>query len=155
MKRSEKKLGEILVGKGVLTMAQLEVALAEQKLTKEFLGAIAVKMGYVKEHDLVKALAAQFSLPVLVTKEMYIDWELVKQFSPSRILQDKCFPVTREEFVIIIAIENPLDVWALKRAEDECRGAIPRFALVSPSDMEDLIKRYNQYMRGIIFGKLE
>jgi len=91
----------------------------------------------------------------LSAKNLYIDWELVKQFSPSFILQDKCFPIKKDEWSVTIAIINPLDVWAMKKAEDESRGLKTKFVLVSMSDMEDLAKRYNQFMRGNIFDKLK
>jgi len=144
-----------LLEKGAIKPDQLQDALFEQKMTKEFLGAVLVKKNYISEIDLLKALASQFNIPVLSAKNLYIDWELVKQFSPSLILQDKCFPIKKDEWSVTIAIINPLDVWAMKKAEDESRGLKTKFVLVSMSDMEDLAKRYNQFMRGNIFDKLK
>lgn len=155
MKRSEKKLGAILVDSGVITETQLEDALEEQKITKEYLGAILVNKQYASETNILKALALQFNLPVISVKNIKIDWNLTKQFSPSLVLQDKCFPIKKEEFSITVAIINPLDAFVLKRAEDESRGLRVRFVLVSLADMEELIRQYKQFMRGIVFGKLE
>ena len=154
MKRIEKKLGEILVAKGVIKAASLDDALAEQKLTKEFLGAILVRKRYINEGDLLKALAEQFAIPVMSLSNTYIDWTLAKSFNPSVILQDKCFPVKRDEWTVTVAIVNPLDVWALKRAEEQSRGLTTKFVLVSIADMEEATGRYRQFMRGTISGML-
>ncbi len=155
MKRSEKKLGEILTAKGLIKAGQLANALAEQKTTKEFLGAILIKHNYIRETDLLKALAEQFNIGIIDAGTVYIDWDVVKQFSPSLILQDKCFPFRKDESSITVAIINPLDAWSLKKAEDESGGVSLKYVLVSPAGMEELAQRYRQYMRGIIFGKLE
>ncbi|MFA5147373.1 MAG: hypothetical protein WC515_08355 [Candidatus Omnitrophota bacterium] len=155
MKRSEKKLGEILIEKGVIRGAELEDALKEQKLTKEFLGAIVVRKGYVSEASFLKALSEQFGIPLLSMKDAYINWDLAKEFRPSVILENKCFPVRKDDWSLTIAIINPLDAWALKNAEMETRGLKPKFVLVSPPDMEDVIQRYKQFMRSTASGMLE
>lgn len=154
MRRSDKRLGEIFIGKGLVTAEQLDEALKEQRLTREFLGAILVKRYYVSENDLLKALADQFNIPIVSLKDMYIDWDLAKQFSSSLIVQNKCFPFKKDEWAVTVAITNPLDAWALKKAQEEAGGLPVKFVLVSSGDMEDAIKRYNQFMRGMIFGKL-
>jgi type IV pilus assembly protein PilB len=155
MKKSEKKLGEILLKRGIINAEQLEGALAEQKLTKEFIGSIVVKRHYIAESDLVRALAEQFNLPMISLGNSYIDWDASKQFSPSLVLDHKCLPIKKDGKSITIAIVNPLDVWAIKRAEDEARGLDTNFVLVSMTDMEEISKRYKQFMRGIILDKLE
>jgi len=154
MNRREKKLGEILVDKGIIGAAQLADALEEQKATREFLGAILVKKGYVKERDFLKALSEQFNIPLAGLKDVYIDWDFVKGFSPSLIIQNKCFPLKKDEWSVMIAITNPLDVWALKKAEEEAKGLKANFVLVSQEDMEEIIERYRQFMRGTISGML-
>ena len=43
------RLGEILIHRGVATMDQIEIALFEQKKSKEHLGKILVRMGFATE----------------------------------------------------------------------------------------------------------
>ncbi|MCX7023531.1 MAG: hypothetical protein NT080_02795 [Spirochaetes bacterium] len=51
------QLGEILIGKGIITAAQMETALAEQKKNPgERIGAILLKLGYVTEAQVKAAL---------------------------------------------------------------------------------------------------
>ncbi|OGW74896.1 MAG: hypothetical protein A2Z72_06320 [Omnitrophica bacterium RBG_13_46_9] len=155
MKRSDKKLGAILVEKKIISASQLDNAISEQEFTREFIGAILIKKGYVSERDLLNALSEQFGIPFYSLKDIYIDWGLVEKFNPSTILENKCFPVKREKDSITIAILNPLDAWALKKAEDGARGLAAKFVLVSQSDMEEAIKRYKQFMRRSASDMLE
>ncbi len=148
-----RRLGEMLVEKGLLTSGQLSLVLAEQQSTKEFLGTILVKHSIIKEEDLARALSEQFKMPFVSLKTHYIQWELVKQFSSGLILEHKCFPLSSSELRVTFAIINPLDAWALKMAEEESRGLKPEFVLATESDMQEMIKRYKQYTRSNI-GKL-
>src|SRR5437660_12271756 len=57
--RKSKKLGEILVEKGLITRDQLEQALEQQSRTDHLLGRVLIDLGVVKEPDLMAALAGQ------------------------------------------------------------------------------------------------
>jgi type IV pilus assembly protein PilB len=150
MVKSQKRIGEILVEKGLISKEQLEVALKEQLSTKEFLGEVLLRKKQIEEQDLLKVLSEQFHIAVVTLKDRYIDWKLVKDFSPSLILEYKCFPVEKRGRAVIFAITNPLDAWALKKAEEEARDQEVKFVLASAQEMEEAINRYKQYMRGNI-----
>lgn len=147
MFRIKKKLSEILIERGLITGEQLTEALDEQRKTNEFLGKVLIRKNQLKEKDLLEALAEQFNIPLVGLKYKYIDWHLAKQFSLALILDYKCFPVSKDEWSVTIAITNPLDVWAIKKAEEEARGLKLRLVLVSEGDMKEAIQRYQQYIR--------
>jgi hypothetical protein len=150
MIRSPKRLGDILIEKGLITQEVLDDALREQRETKEFLGAILLRKKRIKEADLLTALSEQFHIPLFSLKDKYIDWNLVKGFSASLILDYRCFPVAKDDWSITMAITNPLDIRVLKRVEDEAKGLRLKLVLVSEGDINDSIKRYNSYLRGNI-----
>ena len=81
-------------------------------------------------------------------KNRYIDWDFVDRFSPSLIMEHKCLPLGCDGFVMTVAITNPLDAWALKRAEEETRGYKLNLVLVAEGEMREVIKRYQQHIRG-------
>jgi len=58
------QLGELLVHKGVLTEAQLEIALAEQRQSGAPLGEILVRLGFSKGPTIANALAEQHGGPL-------------------------------------------------------------------------------------------
>lgn len=147
MIRSQRKLGEILVKKGLISDDKLKEALNEQARTKEFLGAILIKKRQIKEHDLLSVLSEQFGMPVVSLQNKYIDWDVARSFSASLILDYKCMPFQRNDSSVTIAITNPLDAWVLKKAEEEARGLEIKFVLVSQEDINEALSRYQKYMR--------
>jgi type IV pilus assembly protein PilB len=148
MDKKHRRLGEILIDKGLITAEQLEDALKEQKRTKEFLGKILIKKKLIKEKDLMSVLSEQFSIPFVSIRYQYIDWNFVRKFSSALILEYKCFPLQEENNTVVIAITNPLDVWALKRIEEETMGFNFRLVLATEQDMQEAINRYKEYIRG-------
>jgi F-type H+-transporting ATPase subunit beta len=60
---TQPQLGEILVAQKLITPEQLEKALARQRETGEPLGSALVKLGYISEHKLLRALAEQLDRP--------------------------------------------------------------------------------------------
>jgi type IV pilus assembly protein PilB len=62
MARSRRKLGDILVGWGVMTAAQAEQASQMAKGSGKRLGDTIVEAGFAKEDVVAKALANQFGM---------------------------------------------------------------------------------------------
>ena len=148
--KKEKRLGQMLLEKKLIIEGQLQAALTEQHETKEFLGTILVNHSIISDQDLVRTLSEQFGIPVVNIKDTYIRWEFVTQFSPALIVEHQCFPLSSDEWSVTFVIVNPLDMWALSRAQEEARGLRAKFALVSQSDMREALRRYREYMRGTI-----
>jgi len=146
MAKSQKRLGELLIEKGRITPQQLESALMEQSRTKEFLGAILLKKKLITEKDLLETLSDQFGIPLVSLKNKYIDWQLLKGFSPSLIMDYRCLPVKKDAHAVTFAISNPLDVWVLKKAEEETRGLSMKLVLASQADIDEAIRRYRQHI---------
>ena len=144
---SQKKLGDILVEKGLISVTQLHDALAIQKQTKEFLGDIVVRKRYIQKRDLLRALSEHFKIPHISTRYRYVHWDLVDMFSPSVILDYRCFPLKRDKYSVTFAITNPLDMWVRKKIEGETKGFDFEFALISTEDMKDLIDRYREHLK--------
>jgi type IV pilus assembly protein PilB len=150
MDRRQKRLGEILLEKGLINREQLNHALGQQKKEQGFLGEILLKSGRIRERELLEALSEQFNIPLVSLKDKYINWALVKQFSPSLILDYHCFPVARDDQSVTMAVNNPMDVWVLKKAEEEAKGLGLKLVLVCSGDMEEAVHRYQEYVRGNI-----
>ena len=140
MERTEKQLGKILIDKGLIRLEQLDDALAEQSRTKKFLGHILLKKRYIEEKDLLGALSEQFNIPVGSIKDKYINWDFVKKFSLSLILEHKCLPIQKDNISVTVAISNPLDVWMLKELEEETAGFKLKFILISEREMEKVLE---------------
>jgi type IV pilus assembly protein PilB len=129
--------------------------LEQQKINKEFLGQILLASGRIKETDLLSALSEQFNIPLVSLKDKYIDWNLVKQFSSSLIQDYRCFPVARDDEYVTVAVNNPLDAWVLHKAEEELKGLKLKLVLASSQDLDEVIHRYTEFIRGNISKLLD
>ncbi|HHE47256.1 MAG TPA: pilus assembly protein PilB, partial [Bacteroidetes bacterium] len=92
------KLGEILVGAGVITEEQLKKTLAEQKYSGEKIGDLFIKLGYAVEEQVYAGLAHQMNME-------FIDNEKLLEASEDAVrLIPEAF--ARENTLIASALEN-------------------------------------------------
>ena len=85
-----KKLGEMLVGSGVLTEEQLEPAIAEARRLGRWLGEYLVAEGLVTPADLAMALSLQLNVPFIDLKRHAVQpqaLELVPIVSDSAVFR--------------------------------------------------------------------
>ncbi len=139
-----KRLGEILIGKGIITPDQLEEALKVQRSTGEFLGKLLVRRGWLTEDQLLTALSEQFGIPRVRLEDEEIDWTLSQGYSPTLLLERTCFPIREDPTSVTVAIANPLDAWTLSAIEGEARGRKVRLVLAAPWEIAAAIHEVHQ-----------
>ncbi|MCM8800530.1 MAG: hypothetical protein NC912_00730 [Candidatus Omnitrophica bacterium] len=146
MKEMPKRLGEILLEKGLITEAQLYDALAEQSLSNKFLGTILVTKGWITEHQLMEALAEQFNMPLVELKKDQVNMELSNLLSSSLILDHKCFPIEQTPDTLTVAIVNPLDAVAISKIEQEAKPRKIKLVLVTEENLKEILLDYRRYI---------
>ena len=57
------RIGKILVDEKLITTDELNTALGEQQKTKEMLGEILIRLGFVTEKAMLRALGKQQGIP--------------------------------------------------------------------------------------------
>src|SRR5262249_47811713 len=72
------RLGDRLVAEGLITPDQLHRALAAQKGTRDKLGGILVRMGFITEDKLLAFLSQQYNVPSITLTQLDIDPEVLK-----------------------------------------------------------------------------
>ncbi len=112
---NQKKIGEILVREGIITAKQLSLALEEQRESKEPLplGKSLLKLGFISEDELAKALAKQKSYPFIELSNYPIDQEAARLITSRLAKQYSLIPIGFSENKLLVAMANPLDVVAL------------------------------------------
>jgi type IV pilus assembly protein PilB len=108
------KLGEILVGQGVISEDMLAQALEEQKTDGEKLGTTLIRMGFLTDAELLKALSKHFGVRAvdLKTKEPN---DSVLQLIPGDIAAKyMVVPVARFGRKLTLAMLNPHDMTAIE-----------------------------------------
>lgn len=139
-----KRIGELLVGKSLITRNQLDQALMRQQTTKEFLGTILVQMGAIEPDVLQATLAEQFHLPQASLAPEQVDWAVPKSFPNSVLADGKCFPFRQEGETVTVAVANPLDAWALSAVEDAAGFRKVKAVLVSERELQAALQAYRQ-----------
>ena len=150
-----KRIGEILVERGIINSEQLQEVLKEQKMTKEFIGNVLLRRGYVKEDTLLEILSDQYGMGHFSIKDRYINLNLVRKFPYSLISKYRCFPIEEDEESVTVAVINPLDAVAIAEIERVVSPLKLKLVLTSRTDMAEVIKRYRQYRNRFIRSLIE
>jgi type IV pilus assembly protein PilB len=110
-------LGEILTEGGLITEMQLTSALHSQGTWGGKLGSTLVRMGFVKEEDILCCLAAQLRLPAVDFKRVKVSPRAIQEI-PLRIVEKyDVVPVALKEEAgkktIILAMSDPTNLDAI------------------------------------------
>ena len=137
-----KKLGEILIEKGIITERQLTLALDEQKATGDFLGKCLIAHGWASEEQVLRALSEQFSIPFVHLTVKDIQWDIAGQYSFALFNEHLCFPVKQDHTSLTLAICDPLNAWVMSEIESQARGRTVKVVLATPSEIKQMIEEY-------------
>ena len=114
MKLKAKRLGEILVARGVVTEADLEKALVEQRQTKGFLGQILLRRGVIKKRDLAEALEDQLGVSSVELSELMIPSEIASYLPENMVRTYRAIPFKVDDNVLSVAMADPLNLTAIE-----------------------------------------
>lgn len=110
MLATKKQLGEILMSHRILTQAQLDEALQDQRDNPRPLGRILIQKGFITEKLLLQALAAQKGISA-----WHLDQDPPHQAALAKLNQQICrdnsvLPVRVQGNLLILAMKNPDDI---------------------------------------------
>lgn len=132
------RLGEILVRAGVLEEAQLNEALAQQKETKEPIGEILTKMGFVTEEKIKYALELQFGVKHINLKQARIPAEVLKLLPEPLLKQYQMIPVAVNQ--LTVALVDPNNILAIDEIRKRLKGVSVVPAVCTESDFWETLK---------------
>src|SRR5712692_5663746 len=140
--RKTKQLGEILLDEGLIDGEQLGRALVEQNRTERRLGRILVDMGFVREADLVPALAKQIGLDFIALSDQTIDPTAAALLPEPVARRYRALPIGyTEEARLIVAMADPANLFAL----DDIRtitGMDIQPVVATAADIDAAIRKY-------------
>jgi len=111
------RIGDLLIEFKIIDNEQLQEAVAEQKKSRERLGLILIKKGYVTVEDLEYLLSRQHALPALNLEKYNLAKEIVALVPEKFMKKNYVVPVELEENTLTVAMANPHDY----RVVDELR----------------------------------
>ncbi len=113
----DKRLGEILVEAGKISLSNLERALELQRNEQGRIGTILARLGLVSERDLAEVLAEKLNLAV-AGPEDYPEIPLLENHFSLRFLKlHTVLPIQMGESTVEVAVADPLDDYAIRAIE--------------------------------------
>ncbi|KAF1080042.1 MAG: Type IV fimbrial assembly, ATPase PilB [Candidatus Rifleibacterium amylolyticum] len=118
MARIEKKLlGQSLVADGLVTLEQLNTALAEQKKTSDTLGFTLINLNYLNEQQLLDFLVTKLNFSYANLRNYVIDPKVVKLIPENIARKYHCIAILRVKGAVTVAMLDPLDSFVLDNLE--------------------------------------
>jgi len=109
-----KRLGEVLISEGMVTVDQIKEAISLQSKEGGKLGEILVKLGYIDEEQIVYALSKQLSIPHASLSSGRLkprsDEKLKEMVPYDFAIRNLVLPLSRDLNVLTVAIFDPLDL---------------------------------------------
>ncbi|MBF5046102.1 general secretion pathway protein GspE [Aggregicoccus sp. 17bor-14] len=142
---ARKRIGELLLGRGAITPAQLEAGLAEQRVRRQRLGAVLIAQGAITDATLAQVLSEALGLPAAQLSEVQPEWSAIHMLRARFCEQHDLFPYALETLRgrrhLLVAMSDPLNVPALE--EIEFTTGLKVAAHVAPlSEVRQAILRY-------------
>ena len=108
-----RRLGDLLVADGLLTPAQLQKALSEQRGSTEKLGSILIKLGFINEEQLIGFLSRQYGVPSITLAQLDIDPAVLRLVPAPIAKKYEVIPVRKMGNSLALAMADPTNVFAL------------------------------------------
>ena len=136
-----KKIGEMLIERGIITPKQLNEALGEQKRCGGYLSQHLISMGYATETDIAVCLSNQYNFAYMPLKNYAISEEVLKLIPLKWIKIYTILPIDKIGDMVSVAMADPLNdgVIQMLRQITGCEIAI---FISTYSELNEAINRY-------------
>jgi len=140
---TNQKIGEIILDQGLITPQQLEEALKIQKGgNKKRLGEILVEIGAISREELYEVLQYIYETEYVDLSNYVIDPEVISLIPEKTALQFTLIPISKNDDELVIAMANPLDVYAIDFVRDYTKIKKIKCMLASEEDIMNTINNY-------------
>jgi hypothetical protein len=136
--RPDAPLGTLIFRAGLLPAETIENALEEGVKTGRRLGEILIERGLIKEEDLTRLLAGQKGLPFVSVRERAVDPEAARLLGEDQARLFNALPISFEDGVPVVALADPTNE-VLNRNIREALGQEARFVVAARSELNDMI----------------
>jgi len=134
-------IAEEMVKEGLITRDQLAVARVTHEDMGEDLGHILLKKGFVSQTQLLSFLGKSLSIPYVSLKESTIPSELIQKVPFHLAKRYHLIPLREEEGGVVVAMADPLDLFALDDIKSALRSEI-KPVLSSAEEIDRLISQH-------------
>ena len=146
-----KQLGQILFERNIITEAQLNNNLLQQKDLRNRgiytpLGTLLVKNRVISEENYMDALSAHFSISIVSLKDYEVSPSLQKAIGEEYALKNRIVVLSNSPLKVTVAMAEP-HLFVFENLEKEMpKGKYILFCLARASEIEDCLdKKYDPY----------
>ena len=135
------RLADLLVKRNYITLEQLKKASEEQKIKGGRLESTLVRLGFIKEDELLSFLSAQFRVPSVKLSKIEINANVIKLIPSSTAKKYFIIPVNRVGPKLTLAMADPSNIIVI----DEIKfmtGFNVEPVVASEAEIIDAIKKY-------------
>ncbi|MBD3402092.1 type II secretion system protein GspE [candidate division GN15 bacterium] len=136
-----KKLGELLIERGMITEEQLSEALQHQARTGRRLGTVLTELGYVSEDEMVDVVSDRLGIPRVTLNAMVIDPQVIQRLSVETARRYTLIPIFAIGNTLTLAMADPLNIIAIDEIKYQTGCDIKR-AIASETEIRDAIEEY-------------
>jgi type IV pilus assembly protein PilB len=138
-----KQLGNILVEDGHISLAQLTLALDEQRLHGRSLGRVLIEMEMISEDRLVAALATQAGLEFVDLTDFAVDGDAVRLVPEQVSRRHYALPIAHLDGKLVVAMADPANVFAIDDIRSTTRLEV-KPVVATKSDVLAAIDRFHR-----------
>src|SRR6187551_2257844 len=147
--RPDAPLGTLIFRAGLLPAETIENALEEGVKTGRRLGEILIERGLLQEEDLTRLLAGQKGLPFVSLRSEVIDPEATRLLSEDQARLFNALPIRFEEGLPLVAVADPTND-VLNRNVREALGQDVRFVVAGRTELNEVIgEAYSGALRAV------
>ena len=141
--RPRKRLGDLLVSHGHLTIEQLEAALAEQmrEAGAKLLGELLLEKGYCSEEHILECLAADCGIPFVRLDARMFDPKVFDTIPRDFIEKYTVLPLFKVRETLTVAVAEPTNVFLLDQLRDVA-GCPVQVAAATAKDIRRMVQTY-------------
>ncbi len=141
------RIGEIFVHKGYATDEQIKEALIKQNNFALKLGETLLKLGYIKENQLLECLSMQLDIPVVNSNElMELDVDVVSLIPEPFATENRVISLRASDDVCIVAMTDPDNLNILDNLKKILNKNIEPM-LIGDSLLTDALEKYYKSIR--------
>src|SRR5665213_3010548 len=108
---AKKSLAELLVSSNLLDLEKLEQARRDQKAHGGRLTTAIVRLGLVKDVQLVDFLGKQYALPTIDLTNFEVDSEAIKMLTRQVCDKHGVLPVSKAGKTLVVAFSDPSNIY--------------------------------------------
>ncbi len=120
----KKTLGARLLASGLISEAQLDLALREQRRSNQLLGEVLIELGFVSAEVITQTVASEAHTEVVDVRNAVIDEDVLGLVSYDTAKRFKLIPIEFNDGLLTAAIADAFDVVAIDFLERETGFAI-------------------------------